>query len=136
MVYIVKMGRASKIMLLSLLLILAGIPSDASLLCARPMRQQAHACCMEQEQVAESHCGMVSIQSGNPCSCKVEPINATLAQNLSLSSGSSNSARVLRPINGFAGELPASILFLGRGSPRSEKLQHSAVRALLCTFLV
>jgi hypothetical protein len=53
-----------------------------------------------------------------------------------LSSGSSDSAIVLRPISDIAGELPASILFSGRSSPQSEKLRHSPVHALLCTFLV
>jgi len=135
-IYSVTMGRLSKAMLLSLLLILAGATSDASLLCAQPMSSQAHACCRGHKQAAESHCGMASVQPGNPCSCTVLPVDSTPLQNLPLSTGSSHSARVLRPISGIAGELPAATLFSGRGSPRPEKLQHSSLHALLCTFLV
>lgn len=136
MVYSLTMGRLSKVVLLSLLLILSGVPGAASLLCAQPMKSHAHACCMAHQQVAGSQCGMASMQSGNPCTCKVEPIHLTPLQNLPLSSGSSHSAVVFGPIRGIAGELPALIHFSGRGSPRSEKLRHSSVHALLCTFLV
>jgi hypothetical protein len=136
MVYVLIMGRLSKVVLLSLLLILSGVPGAASLLCAQPMKSHAHACCMAQKQVAESQCGMASMQSEKPCTCKVEPINSTPLQNLPLSSGSSHSAVVFLPISGIAGELPALVHFSGRGSLRFEKLQHSSVHALLCTFLV
>jgi hypothetical protein len=136
MVYSLVMGRLSKVVLLSLLLILSGVPGAASLLCAQPMKSHVHACCMAQKQVAESPCGMASMLSKTPCSCKVEPINSTPLQNLPLSSGSSQSAIVLLPISGIAGELPALVHLSGRGSLRSEKLQHSSVHALLCTFLV
>jgi hypothetical protein len=135
-IYRLTMGRLSKVVMLSLLLILSGVPSSASLLCAQSLKSHACACCMGHEQVAASHCGAASVQSGNPCSCKVAPINSTPVQNLLLSGGPNDGAVILRPISDIAGELPASILFSGCGSPQSEKLQHPPVYALLCTFLV
>jgi hypothetical protein len=136
MVYSLIMGRLSKVVLLSLLLILSGVPGIASLLCAQPMKSHAHACCMAHEQTAGSHCAASSVQSGNPSCCKVVPINSTPVQNLVLSGGSSDSAVVFQALSGMAGDVSAPILLSGRGSPQSEKLRHSPVHALLCTFQV
>jgi hypothetical protein len=136
MVYRLTMGRLSKVVLLSLLLILSGVPGAASLLCAQPMKSHAHACCMAHRQIAGSHCAPSSVQSRNPSCCKVAPINSTPVQNLVLSGGSSDGAVVMRALSGMTGDVPAPILLLGRGSPRLAKLQHSPVHALLCTFLV
>jgi hypothetical protein len=135
-IYRLTMGRLSKVVMLSLLMILSGVPSSASLLCAQPLKSHACACCMGHEQVAASHCGAASVQSGNPCSCKVAPISSTPVQNLLLSGNSNDGAQVFRALRGMAGDIPASILFSGRGSPQSEKLRHSPAHALLCTFLV
>src|ERR1019366_9965178 len=55
-VYSLIMGRLSKVVLLSLLLVLSGVPGTASLLCAQPMKSHAHACCMAHHQIAGSHC--------------------------------------------------------------------------------
>ena len=136
MVYRLIMGRLSKVVLLSLLLILSGVPGAASLLCAQPIKSHAHACCRGHERAAASHCGAASVQSGNPSCCQVAPINSTPVQNLLLSGNSNDGAQVFRALSGMAGDIPASILFSGRGSPRLAKLQHSPVHALLCTFLV
>jgi hypothetical protein len=136
MVYSLIMGRLSKVVLLSLLLILSGVPGAASLLCAQPMKSHAHACCMAHQQIAGSHCAPSSVQSGNPSCCKVAPINSTPVQNLVLSGSSSDGAVVFQALSGMAGDVPAPILLLGRSEPQSAKLQHSPVHALLCTFLV
>ena len=74
------------------------------------------------------------MQSGTPSCCKAAPINSAPVQ--SLTSVSNDGAVVLRATNDIAGDFPASILSSGANSPRLEKLQHSSVHALLCTFLV
>jgi hypothetical protein len=137
MVYRLMMGRLSKVVLLSLLLILSGVPSTASLLCAQPMKSHAHACCMAHEHVNAAHCGASSaVVSGTPSCCKVAPIDSTPVQPLLLSGVSQDSTYGLHAISDIARMLPVPILLSGRGSPRSAKLQHSPVHALLCTFLV
>jgi len=136
MVYRLSMGRFSKVVLLSLLLILAGVQSTASLLCAQPVKSHAHACCMGQGQVNASHGGEASVQLGNHSCCKMAPFNPAPAQNLLLSSDTNDGVVVLHAISDIAGDRSASILVSGRSSPRQAKLQHSPVQALLCTFLV
>lgn len=136
MVYKSNMGRLSKVVLLSLLLILAGVPGTASLLCVQPMKSHAHACCMGHEQVNASHSAEASVLSGSHFCCKMAPIDSGPAQNLLVSSSSNDGAVVLHAISDIVGDLPALILVSGRGSPRLAKLQHSPVHALLCTFLV
>ena len=136
MVYSMTMGRLSKVVLLTLLLILSGVPGAASLLCAQPIKSHAHACCRPHQQTAGSHCAPSSVQSENLSCCKVAPSNSTPVQNLVLSGGSRDGAVVVRALSGMAGDVSAPILRLGRGSPRSAKLQHTPVHALLCTFLV
>jgi hypothetical protein len=132
-----SMGRLSKVVLLSLLLILAGVQGTASLLCAQPMISHAHACCMSHELVNPSHCGAASAAVlESPACCKVAPIESAPFQPLVLPGVSQDSAYGLHAISDIAGMLPAPTLFSGRGSPRLAKLQHSPVHALLCTFLV
>jgi hypothetical protein len=136
-VYRLTMGRLSKVVVLSLLLILAGVPGAAPLLCAQPMNSHAHACCRSHEQVNASHCGAPSAaMSASPLCCKVAPIDSTPVQPLLLPGVSQDSAYGLHAISDVAWVLPAPILLSGRGSPRLAKLQHPPVHALLCTFLV
>jgi hypothetical protein len=131
------MGRLSKVVLLSLLLILSGVPGATSLLCAQPMKSHAHACCRGHERVNALHCGASSAAvSGTPSCCKVAPVDSTPVQPLLLSGVSQDSTYGLHAISDIAEVFPVSILLSGRGSPRSAKLQHSPVHALLCTFLV
>jgi len=131
------MGRLSKVVLFSLLLILAGVQGTASPLCAQPMQSRAHACCRSHQHVNASHCGATSAAvSATPACCKVAPIESTPFQPLVLPGGSQDSAYGLHAISDIAGVLPAPFLFSGRGSSRLAKLQHSPVHALLCTFLV
>ena len=136
MVYRLNVGRLAKVVLLSLLLILAGVQGSTSLLCAQPMNSHAHACCMALEQAADSHCGTSSVQSGNPSCCKGSPFKSTAAQNFLPSSGSNDGVVVLSEMSDIAGNVPTAILSPDRSSPRLAKLQHSPVHALLCTFLV
>jgi hypothetical protein len=130
------MGRLSKAVLLSLLLILAGVPGTASQLCAQTMTSRAHACCMRHAQMTASHCGAASMQLGNRSCCKVAPIESTPARELSLTGGANDGAYGLHATSGLAGMLATPVLVSGRGSPRRTKLQHLPVHALLCTFLV
>lgn len=134
--YTPSMGRFSKVVLLSLLLMLAGVPSTASLLCAQPVKSHPHACCMGQGQANASHGGDAPVQLGNHSCCKMVPVNPAPAQNLLLSSGSNDGIVVLHAVSDIAGDRFASILVSGRGSPLQAKLQHSPVQAFLCTFLV
>jgi hypothetical protein len=136
MVYRLKMGRLSNVVLLSLLLILSGVPGATSLLCAQPMKAHAHACCKGHERVNAAHCGAASVRLGSPCCCKMAPVNSAPAQNLPASNGSNDGTVILGAISDIAGDIPASSLFSDRGSPQVAKLQHSPVHALLCTFLV
>ena len=136
MVYRLIMGRLYKVVPLLLLLILAGVPGIASPLCAQTVKSHAHACCMGQEQVAESHCGMASMQSGNPCNCKVAPIDSAPGPSTPLSSGANDGTVTFRVVSDIAGNPLASIYLSGSNSPQSGKLQHSPLHALLCTFLV
>jgi hypothetical protein len=136
MVYTLIMGRLSKVVLLSLLLILAGVPGTASPLCAQSANSHVHACCMGQEPVAESHCGMASMQSENPCNCKVAPTESAPVPNTPLSSGANDGTVAFRVVSDIAGNPLASIIFTDSNSPHMGKLQNSPLHALLCTFLV
>src|ERR1019366_2717744 len=78
--YSLIMGRLSKVVLLSLLLVLSGVPGTASLLCAQSMK--AHACCMGHDMANDPHCGASSVRPGSPCCCKMTPVNSAPAQNL------------------------------------------------------
>jgi hypothetical protein len=140
MVYTVDrltMGRLSKVVLLAVLLIIAGFPGAASLLCAQPSGPHGHACCMAHEQANASHCAASSLAvSGTPSCCKMAPIESTPIQPILLSGVSHDSAYGLQATSEIAGALPAPALLLRRGFPLLTKLQHSPVHALLCTFLV
>jgi hypothetical protein len=125
-----------KAALLSLLLIMAGVPGIARQLCAESSGSHAHACCAAHEQVTGSQGGATSMQSTNPSCCKVAPVNSTPLQNLLSSSVSNDGVVASSAVSDLAGEIPALILLSGRGSPGMAKLQHSPVHALLCTFLV
>jgi hypothetical protein len=135
-VFRLTMGSTFKVALVSLLLILSGVPGAASLLCAQPTKSHAHACCMEQMQASGAHCAAASVQAGNLSCCKVAPINSTPIQNLGLSGGSNGGAIVIRALSGLAGDVPAQVPLLGSSSLRLTKLQQPPVHALLCTFLV
>jgi hypothetical protein len=131
------MGRLSKAVLLSLLLILAGAQGAASPLCVQPVKSHAHACCMEHAQINASHSTAPSatVSSVPPC-CNVAPIESTSYQPLAVAGVSHEGAPGLHAIGYIAGALPAPDLVSGRGSPRSAKLQDPPAQALLCTFLV
>jgi hypothetical protein len=130
------MGRFSKVVLLSLLLVLAGVPGIASPMCAQAATPHVCTCCMAQGHTADSMRGSASAQSSNPCRCKVAPTDSAPVQNLSLSSASSDSTIVLQEVNDVAGTLPASILSSDKDISQLGKLQHSPLHAFLCTFLV
>jgi hypothetical protein len=138
MVYIVDsltMGRICKVVLLSLLLILAGVPRSASCFCAQPQASQGHICCKAHQMPLAAHCGMTPAQSVNASCCNIAPITATPALT------TRNPGRALDgaigPIasNEIASD-QAPILLSGRGSARLVKLQHSRIRTLLCSFLL
>ena len=130
------MGRFSKVVLLSLLLILAGVPSSAPCLCAQPQASHVHACCAEHQQASGARCGMASTLSVNPTCCKVAPIEFTPVLPTLMPGSSLDGAIGLNAISDLAVVLPAPILLTGPGSPRLVKLKNSHVHALLCTFLV
>ena len=136
MVYRLKMGRLSKVVTLSLLLILAGVPSSASCLCAQPQASGLHACCAEQQQVSSAGCGMASNLPVSAACCKVAPIEFTPVVSASIAGSSLDGAIGLHATNALAVVLPVRILLTDRGSPRLVKLQDSHVHALLCTFLI
>jgi hypothetical protein len=130
------MGRLSKVVLLALLLMFAGLQEITPHLCAQPLASHTHPCCAAHQQATAMRCGTASTQSGNPSCCKVSPIESMPALPILNPGGAHDGAYVLRATSDIAGMLPAPILLSGRGSPRLVKLQNSPVHALLCTFLV
>lgn len=135
-VYKKGMGRFSKVALLTLLLLVAGVPGTASLLCAQSAKAPAHTCCMEHEQAAGSECGSAAMQSDNLCNCQVSSTGSAPFQNFPTSSPSYDSTFVLKQVNDIAGNFSTSRVASTSDSQQSEKLQHSPLHALLCTFLV
>ena len=130
------MGRFSKVVMLSVLLILSGAPSDASLLCAQPVKPHAHACCMKAEMAMASHCGAATATiSGISSCCKVSPIESSPIAPLQLIGNSQSGAVGLLAVSGIAGELPARII-TRQFSPRRVTPRQLPLHALLCTFLV
>jgi len=77
-----------------------------------------------------------SAQTQDLSCCKIAPTDTAPTQNPLLSGGAGSSTPAIRATNDLARDLPSAVLLIGRGSPRSAKLQHSPVHALLCTFLV
>jgi len=130
------MGRFSKVVLLSLLLILSGAPGDASLLCAQPVKPRAHACCMKAEMARSSHCGAdLATISGTSSCCKVAPTESSPITPPQLIGNSRNGAIGLLAVKDIAGALPARIISL-RVSPQRVAARQLSLHALLCTFLV
>jgi hypothetical protein len=127
------MGLLSKVVLLSLLLIIAGVPGITPHLCSQPLASHSHGCCASHQRSAS--CMTATTQSVNPSCCKVAPIESMLAKDLSLS-GPSDAVHGLQATIDIAGMLPAPVLLSGRGSSRSAKSLRSPVHALLCSFLI
>src|ERR1035438_2842256 len=80
------MGRLSKAVLLTLLLVLSGVPGAALHLCAQGIGSHAHACCMAHKQVSASSSGRLATQVENTSCCKVAPLQSTPIQLISPSS--------------------------------------------------
>src|ERR1035437_848297 len=130
------MGRISKVVLLALLLIFSGVPGIAPLLCAQPLASHAHSCCAAHKRTSSANFGSAATLSDNPPCCNVAPARSMPIQPLLLLTGSHDGEYGLQAASDLAVALPAPILLSGRGSPRSAKLLHSPVQAVLCTFLV
>jgi hypothetical protein len=130
------MGRFFKVVLLTLLLIRAGVPGTASPLCAQSTKAPAHACCMGHDQAAASECGSASMQSDNLCNCESSQTDSAPLQNMPTSSSSYDSTFVLKEVFDIAGNFNTPLLASTNDSQQLEKLQHSPLHALLCTFLV
>lgn len=130
------MGRLSKVVLLALLLVIAGVPSTAACLCAQPLGSGAPACCAAHPQGSTARCGMTSTLSGNLSCCKVAPVELTPALPTTIPVSSHDGAYQLHAIRGEVLPIPVSLLSSDTGSPHLAKKLHSPVQALLCTFLV
>jgi hypothetical protein len=135
-VFSIQMGRLSKVVVLALLLIFAGVQDLTPHLCAQPLACHAHPCCAAHQQASGMGCGTDSTVSGNPSCCKVSPVESVPALPILNPGNSQQGAYILRATSDVSGLLSAPILLPDRGFPRSVKLQNSPVHALLCTFLV
>jgi hypothetical protein len=131
------MKALNKAAVLSLLLIMAGVPGIARQLCAESSGWHGHACCMAHEQGNAAHCTAFSLAvSGSAGCCKLAPIESTAAQPILFSAFSNDRAYGQHATSDIAVALAAPALPLRQGIPLLMKLQHSPVQALLCTFLV
>src|SRR6266700_171158 len=130
------MAALSKAVLLSLLLILAGVQGNVSRLCAEFSGSHAHTCCIAHEHVSAATSGAPTTSLGSPSCCKVAPDQPGPIQAILLSTGSHHGSYQL-DVNRVE-VLPIQVPALGKdaGSPRLTKLLHSPVHAVLCTFLV
>ena len=131
--YRLSMGLLSKAVVLSLLLIIAGVPGITPHLCAQPLTSSSHDCCAAHSHAAS--CKTASTLSVNPSCCRVAPIESMPAKDLSLSDPSATACG-LPPTSQIAGILPAPVLISDHGFSRSAKVLHSPVHALLCSFLI
>jgi hypothetical protein len=130
------MAALSKAVLLSLLLVFAGVQGNVSQLCAERSGSHAHACCKAHEQVSTANREAPATSLGSLSCCKVAPDEPVAPQAIVLSTGSHHGSYQLdvNRVETLRVQLPTS----GKdsGSPRLKKLLHSPVHAVLCTFLV
>src|ERR1035437_4096322 len=104
------MGRLSKIVVLALLLMFAGVQEITPRLCAEPLASHVHRCCAAHQQASAMHCGTAPALSGIPSCCKVSPIESMPALPILNSGGAHDRAYVLSASSEIAGVLRAPIL--------------------------